>query len=101
MKSFTKNNQSFVCEHCGHQTPKHPSSSRDHCNECLWGKHVDMMTGDRLNQCQGLLEPVGLETKNQKQTLIYHCNKCTTQIRNIVAPDDKFEKLLQVSNLKW
>ena len=72
---FRVNNQSFTCQNCGAENPPHPSSSRDHCRECLYGLHVDIDPGDRANLCKGILKPVGLKVKNKKKQIVYKCEK--------------------------
>lgn len=101
MKKFLKNNQSFTCEVCGKFVEKHSTSSRDHCNHCLFGKHVDINPGDRLNPCQGILEPVGILIKSKSKKIVYNCKSCNKQIFNIVAVDDNDVELLKLSSKIW
>lgn len=89
---MTQNNQPFTCTNCGRHVSPHPSSSRDHCNYCLYGKHVDIIPGDRKNSCKGLLEPVGLKVKNRKEQIVYTCLKCNETVNCITSPDDNREK---------
>ena len=77
--------------------PIHPTSSRDHCNNCLTGLHVDIYPGDRANTCKGILTPKELEVKNGKTKIIYMCNKCRKIIKNVTSIDDSFEQLLNLS----
>lgn len=100
-KKFQKNNESFDCKNCGLSTPPHPSSSRDHCVNCLYSLHVDINPGDRLNECKGLLKPVGLRTKNGKQQIVYKCEVCSKTTYCIVAPDDNRELIIKLGSLKW
>src|SRR5690606_28479056 len=95
-KHFTKNNSSFTCINCGAEVPPHPSSSRDHCNQCLYGLHVDINPGDRANKCRGLLKPIGLEIANRKEKILYRCDKCAKEVKCIVAPDDEREELIRL-----
>lgn len=101
MKKFTKNNETFVCENCGKEVDKHPTSSRDHCTYCLYGKHVDINPGDRLNSCKGLLKPIGLKTTNGKEKIVYRCEKCSKIVNCIVAIDDSREEIVKLSNKTW
>lgn len=98
---FTKNNEGFTCVACGLEVPPHPSSSRDHCNHCLIGQHVDLNPGDRLNECRGVLEPIGLQTKSGKTKIVYRCRKCHEQVLNVVAPDDNAEIIAELSAMLW
>lgn len=95
---FKKNNETFSCIHCGGTVPQHPTSSRDHCNNCLFGLHVDVNPGDRLNQCKGVLEPVGLKIANGKKQIVYTCQKCEKRVFCIVAPDDNKEEIIKLSS---
>lgn len=98
MKKFTKNDAGFVCVHCGHSVPKLEKSSRDHCNKCLYGLHVDIYPGDRANTCRGELQPIGVLTSSKKGYVIeYRCKACGKAINNKAAQDDDFEALLNLS----
>lgn len=96
---FVKNNQGFVCKNCGKKVPSHPSSSRNHCPECLFSLHLDINPGDRRNLCHGLLEPIGIKLGKGKSQIVYHCLKCGKGMVNIIAPDDNQEKLVEISTL--
>jgi len=101
MKKFIKNNQEFVCIHCGKFVEKHLTSSRDHCNHCLFGLHVDINPGDRLNTCKGILKPIGLRMVNGKNQIAYNCLKCSKQVFCLASKDDDPEILIQLSSLAW
>jgi len=98
---FTERNDAFVCARCGADVPPHPSSSRDHCNRCLTGLHVDVYPGDRLNECRGLLTPIGLQTKSGKTKVVYRCETCGARVFNLVAPDDDAEAIASLSGMPW
>ncbi|HJJ07809.1 MAG TPA: RNHCP domain-containing protein [Bacilli bacterium] len=60
------------------------NSSRDHCNNCLCSKHVDINPGDRLSTCLGTLRPIGVEkTKKDMFKIIYKCDKLWRNKRKI------------------
>lgn len=101
MKTFIKNNEEFTCLNCGKLVPKHPTSSRDHCPYCLWGQHVDINPGDRLNDCRGMLKPVGIKIANGKTRVVYTCEKCKKNVLCIKAPDDNQEEILKLSSKKY
>lgn len=98
MKKFTKNNENFICIHCGKEVEKHPTSSRDHCNYCLYSLHVDIFPGDRANTCRGVLRPIDIKTSNGKTQIVYQCAKCGEIENNIVASDDNEEEILMLTN---
>jgi DNA-directed RNA polymerase subunit RPC12/RpoP len=98
MKKFTKNNENFICINCSKEVEKHPTSSRDHCNYCLYSLHVDIFPGDRANTCRGVLRPIDIKTSNGKTQIVYVCEKCGEIENNIVASDDNEEEILMLTN---
>lgn len=101
MKQFIKNNEEFTCFHCNKLVEKHPTSSRDHCNHCLYGLHVDINPGDRMNDCKGALEPIGLKIANGKTQIAYKCQKCQQQVFCIKADDDNAEEIINLGKKVW
>ncbi len=97
MKRFIQNNQEFNCVFCGKKVATHPTSSRDHCNYCLYGLHVDINPGDRQNPCKGLLKPIGIDKSNSKTQIYYVCETCGVKLRNIIASDDDYDKIIEIS----
>ena len=97
MKSFEKNDESFICKVCGANVPPLKYSSRDHCNYCLYSKHVDIMPGDRKNKCLGLLKPIGIEKFRDTYKIIYECQKCREIHKNIMAIDDNYDLIIELS----
>ena len=61
MKKFNMIDNEFICEHCNQKVSKLNYTARDHCNHCLYSKHVDINPGDRANTCHGLLVPIDIE----------------------------------------
>ncbi len=105
MRRFTAQgtNNGFACAHCGQDVPPLQNGSyRNHCPFCLHSSHVDVFPGDRANDCQGLLEPVGADHSGKKGWVIVHrCRRCGEVRRNKAAledavPDD-FEKLVALT----
>ena len=71
---FTKNDNGFVCAHCGREVLPLGYTCRDHCPKCLCSKHVDIEPGDRAEGCKGILRPIGLENNPKKgYIIIYKC----------------------------
>lgn len=94
---FTKNDNEFICEHCGKKIEKLGYTSRDHCNYCLYSKHVDVYPGDRQESCKGLLEPIDVEISPKKgYVIIYRCKKCNVIKKNVVAKDDDMEVIYRI-----
>lgn len=100
-KKFKKNNETFKCLNCGVQVPEHPKSSRDHCIKCLFGLHVDINPGDRLNSCKGMLTPIGIEVKGQTERIVYQCVKCGNKVKCVVAPDDNRDEIMKLYKKIW
>jgi DNA-directed RNA polymerase subunit RPC12/RpoP len=85
-KRFTKNDAGFVCTHCGRRVEPLGYSSRNHCPFCLWSLHVDVLPGDRANECRGEMEPVRVELNPKKGYVIVHrCTRCGELHRNKAA----------------
>ncbi len=97
MKLFSKNDNSFICEHCNNKVNELNYTSRDHCNICLYSKHVDINPGDRLNDCNGLLKPIGIEKFKDTYKIIYKCEKCNKMHKNIMAKDDNMDLIIELS----
>lgn len=76
-KLFTKNDNGFVCAHCGKEVEPLGYTSRNHCPYCLWSLHVDVNPGDRANSCGGGMEPVAARPDPKAGFVILHrCTKC-------------------------
>ena len=76
MKKFQMKDEEFTCIVCGKKVPKANYTARDHCPYCLSSLHVDIMPGDRMNPCKGVLKPVGIEKFRDTYKIIYRCEKC-------------------------
>ena len=97
MKNFTKRDESFVCENCGKKVDKLVYSSRDHCPYCLCSKNVDKLSGDRAEDCKGILRPVQtIPTKNGFD-IVYKCDKCNEVRKNKSAEDDDVDLLIRLT----
>lgn len=97
MKKFNVIDEEFVCENCNNIVPKLNYSSRDHCNKCLYSKHVDINPGDRMNTCKGLLKPISIEKFKNTYKIIYKCEKCNQIHKNIMAVDDNYDMIVKLS----
>lgn len=89
--------EKFICDNCNKTVEKLNYTARDHCNYCLYSKHVDIMPGDRNNKCQGLLKPIGIEKYKKTYKIIYKCQKCGLLHKNIMANDDNYDKIIELS----
>lgn len=93
-EDFRKLNVPFTCEHCGFQVPPAQKTSRNHCPECLYSKHVDIIPGDRKEVCQGMMMPVDYDLKNNELRIVQKCIKCGKIQKNKAASDDHLDELL-------
>lgn len=98
MKQFQRKREDFVCEHCG--TLVKGNGYTNHCPNCLYSKHVDVNPGDRAEECGGLMEPVDLELKDGKYTVVHRCQKCGFVRRNKICDADNFETVLALARQK-
>ena len=97
MKRFNMIDEEFICENCLKKVEKLNYTARDHCPYCLYSKHVDINPGDRNNDCMGLLEPISIEKYKNTYKIIYKCLKCHQYHKNIMANDDDFNIIIQLS----
>ena len=101
MKKFNELDEEFICENCHKHVDRLNYSSRDHCNYCLYSKHVDINPGDRLNECRGLLKPIGIEKHKDTFKIIYRCEKCRKTHKNIMARDDNMDLIIEISKKEY
>lgn len=97
MKKFNMIDDEFICENCHKKVNKLEYSARDHCNYCLYSKHVDISPGDRKNQCHGILKPIDIEKYRDTYKIIYKCDKCHQIHKNIMANDDNINAIIELS----
>ncbi|MBE6140701.1 MAG: RNHCP domain-containing protein [Firmicutes bacterium] len=96
-KKFKMVDESFKCLNCGGHVESLGYTARDHCPYCLYSLHVDINPGDRLANCFGLLKPFGVEKFRDSYKILYVCLKCGYQHKNIMAIDDDFNKIIEIS----
>ena len=98
----------FKCSHCKQFVVINGimgTANRNHCNICLWSKHVDETKGDRLATCKGGMEPIGLTFKHEgygkvgEIMLIHLCSVCQKLSINRIARDDPEHMILDVFNV--
>jgi hypothetical protein len=95
----------FTCVHCNNFVPidaRMGTLNRNHCNTCLWSRHVDDEKGDRMAACEGQMAPVGLTFKHEgigkigELMLIHQCQICGKISINRIARDDPENTLMRV-----
>jgi len=97
MKKFNMIDEEFICENCNSNVNKLNYTARDHCNYCLYSKHVDILPGDRANNCHGLLKPIGIEKYRDTFKILYECEKCRVKHKNIIHDDDNKDLIIELS----
>ena len=97
MKKFSMKDETFICENCNKKIEKLNYTARDHCNFCLYSKHLDINPGDRENKCHGLLKPIKIEKFKNTYKIIYKCEKCGQTHKNIMANDDNMDIIIELS----
>lgn len=100
MKRFNMIDENFICENCNKEVKKLNYTARDHCPYCLYSKHLDIMPGDRANECMGLLVPIDIEKFKDTYKIIYKCEKCGKEHKNVMAKDDNINVLINLSVIK-
>ena len=96
-KKFTMIDEPFKCVVCNHEVAPLGYTARDHCPNCLCSLHVDEYPGDRDSNCKGTLKPIAVEiAKKGQYKIVYECERCHQQKKNIMASDDNFVKILEI-----
>jgi DNA-directed RNA polymerase subunit RPC12/RpoP len=97
-------NDAFRCANCGSEVLPLVTGFRNHCPECLWCLHVDVVPGDRKNPCRGLMEPVALEgAEGSGWFLVHRCQTCGAKSRNGTSENDprqpdSWDRLVEVTS---
>lgn len=95
----------FKCSHCKQWVVINEymgTANRNHCNICLWSKHVDTKKGDRRATCQGGMQPIGLTFRIEGNgqwgeiMLIHDCKGCEKVSINRLAADDYDHLVLEI-----
>jgi hypothetical protein len=74
------------------------TANRNHCNWCLWSKHVDIKVGDRASHCQSGMRPVGLTFKERGEAMLVHeCGRCGKTSYCRLAADDSTSGVLALA----
>ena len=103
-KRFIKNDGGFICVNCKKEVSPLKYTSRNHCPNCLFSMHVDIMPGDRENKCGGILEPILSEPSSDLKKgyiILFRCKKCGEKVRNRAALDDDKNLLIKLTNPEY
>ena len=97
----------FKCCNCRQQVVVNAmmgTHNRNHCNMCLWSRHVDEKKGDRRAMCQAGMQPIGLTFRIESRgrrgeiMLIHACSGCPKVSINRIAADDLDTEIVGVFN---
>ena len=95
MKNFIRKKENFVCQKCGFEVIG--DGYTDHCQKCLWGKHVDEeIPGDRASECRGLMEPIRVMYEKGEYKIEYRCIKCGHGFKVRSDMGDDRDKLIEL-----
>ena len=95
MKLFQRRTENFTCGNCGYKVLG--TGYTNHCPKCLFSKHVDVNPGDRMEACQGLMEPMEIELKHGESIIIHRCINCKFIRKNKTVPEDDFNEILKLT----
>ena len=74
------------------------TAHRNHCPNCLWSRHVDVVPGDRAAECGAAMEAVAIAGRDDGEwTLVHRCRACHTLKANRVAGDDNPLMLMRLA----
>ncbi len=103
----------FTCSHCKQFIFINDfmgTSHRNHCNYCLWSKHVDLYKpGDRKATCYAGMKPIGLTFKNEghdkygksrqgELKIVHWCVSDMSISTNRIAADDDITEIFDILN---
>ncbi len=99
----------FECGKCGTKISEIATGvrNRNHCPACLWSKHVDQEVGDRKASCQGLMKPIGLKFRENRNKykkedvgelmIVHKCQSCDKESWCRVSGDDEPKKINELA----
>ena len=71
-------------------------SYRNHCPFCVCREHVDVVPGDRVSSCGGLMKPVGVDYRAGKGHIVVPRSRRCRFVRPNRAATDDTEALLEL-----
>lgn len=101
MKKFQKKVEDFSCNKCGFLN--RGNGYTNHCQKCLWSRHVDINPGDRMGKCLGLMEPIYVFKKGKFFYIRHRCINCFLEKNNkvnILDDINEITKLINRQNIK-
>lgn len=92
--------ETFRCIKCRNTVASHAfgTTQRNHCNQCLWSRHVDNFPGDRKAPCGGPMEPLAVFVASDGEWMLIHrCKSCGVLHENRIAGDDNLMLLIAIA----
>lgn len=84
----SRENAGFRCVACGADVrPLTNGSYRNHCPFCLVSVHLDLVPGDRVSGCGGVMVAVAVTPTRKGWQLEHRCRRCGATKVNRVAVD--------------
>lgn len=93
--NFKRKIEDFVCNNCGQNVKG--DGYTNHCPQCLWSKHVDIIPGDRASDCDSRMKPARMELSGGKYDIVHKCVKCGHEKKNKTSSKDNFEEVLKIA----
>ena len=97
MKAIKDQIKSYRCLNCGWTSLfSETESMPDHCPNCLSGIHVE---DEEENECGGILEPVGIWVRTEKEwEIVQRCQFCGEMRTVPVTEKDNRIKILSIAS---
>lgn len=94
-----RKSEGFVCKVCGESVEalNFGGKHRNHCPNCLHSVHLDNLPGDRQSDCSGVMEPIGVLSKDGDWSIVHRCKRCGEIHVNRIAHDDNLLKLVSLA----
>jgi len=92
--AFIKRQENFICKHCGAENEG--DGFTNHCQKCLWSKHVDVDPGDRQAECGGMMRPVDLYYGKNKWIISHRCETCGFVRNDKIREEDDFNEVVRL-----
>jgi hypothetical protein len=90
----------FRCRHCrlDVSTEAPGTAHRNHCPNCLWSRHLDVVPGDRAAGCAAAMEAIAVCVRADGEwALVHRCTGCSAVRLNRIAGDDNPLALMRLA----
>lgn len=94
--SFIRHKEDFICDFCKKEMKG--NGYTNHCNQCLYSKHVDIDPGDRLSACKGLMKPIYVSYTEKESYILHKCLVCGFERKNKIQEGDSIEMMTKIQS---